>query len=100
MFICTANSLDTISPPLLYWYEIIQLSGYTHGEKLPIVRPFILVKQPAQNGLSEAHVQQTEPALVQTVIHYTRKAGVRSFECAIGGIVRLKAAEWAVHINT
>ena len=99
MFICTANSLDTISPPLLDRCEIIQLSGYTYDEKLHIARRFLLPKQLTQNGLSEAHVQLTEPALLQTVTHYTREAGVRSLERAIGGIVRFKAVEWAGHVD-
>ncbi|KAI9459929.1 ATP-dependent protease La [Lactarius psammicola] len=99
LFICTANSLDTISPPLLDRCEIIQLSGYTHDEKLHIAQRFLLPKQLAQNGLSEPHVQLTEPALLQTVTHYTREAGVRSLERSIGGIVRFKAVEWAAHVD-
>lgn len=99
LFICTANSLDTISPPLLDRCEVIQLSGYTHDEKLHIARRFLLPKQVVQNGLKEAHVQLTEPALLQTVTHYTREAGVRSLERAIGGIVRFKAVEWAGHVD-
>jgi len=70
------------------------LSRYTHDEKLHIARRLLLPKQFAQNGLSEPHVQPTEPAL-QTVTHYTREAGERS----IGGIVRFKAIEWAAHVD-
>ncbi|KAH9039661.1 Lon protease C-terminal proteolytic domain-containing protein [Lactarius pseudohatsudake] len=99
LFICTANSLDTISPPLLDRCEVIQLSGYTHDEKLHIARRFLLPKQLTQNGLSEPHVQLTEPALLKTVTHYTREAGVRSLERSIGGIVRFKAVEWAAHVG-
>ncbi|KAH9022767.1 P-loop containing nucleoside triphosphate hydrolase protein [Lactarius pseudohatsudake] len=84
LFICTANSLDTISPPLLGRCEEIQLSGYTHDEKLHIARRFLFPKQLAQNGLSEPHVQPTEPALLKTVTHYTPEAGVRSLERSIG----------------
>ncbi|KAH8987330.1 ATP-dependent protease La [Lactarius akahatsu] len=99
LFICTANSLDTISPPLLDRCEVIQLSGYTHDEKLHIARRFLLPKQLTQNGLSGPHVQLTEPALLKTVTHYTREAGVRSLERSIGGIVRFKAVEWAAHVD-
>ncbi|KAI9435505.1 hypothetical protein H4582DRAFT_653922 [Lactarius indigo] len=59
------TSLDTISPPLLDRCEVIQLSGYTHDEKLHIARRFLLPKQLAQNGLSEPHVQLTEPCAAQ-----------------------------------
>ncbi|KAI0298983.1 Lon protease C-terminal proteolytic domain-containing protein [Multifurca ochricompacta] len=99
LFICTANSLDTIAPPLLDRCEVIQLSGYTHDEKLHIARRFLLPKQLTQNGLSAAHVQLTEPALLQVVTHYTREAGVRALERAIGGVVRFKAVEWAGHVD-
>jgi hypothetical protein len=59
---------------------VIQLSGYTHDEKLHIAWRFLLPKQLAQNGLSEAHVQVTEPALLSIVTQYTREAGVRALE--------------------
>jgi len=78
---------------------VIQLSGYTHDEKLHIAWRFLLPKQLAQNGLSEAHVQLTEPALLRVVTHYTREAGVRALERAIGGVVRFKAVEWTAHVD-
>ena len=78
---------------------MIQLSGYTHDEKLHIARRFLLPKQLAQNGLSEEHVQLTEPALLRVVTHYTREAGVRALERAIGGVVRSKAVEWTAHVD-
>lgn len=78
---------------------MIQLSGYTHDEKLHIAWRFLLPKQLAQNGLSDAHVQVTEPALLSIVTQYTREAGVRALERAIGGVVRFKAVEWAAHID-
>ena len=99
LFICTANTLDTIAPPLIDRCEVIQLSGYTHDEKLHIARRFLLPKQLAQTGLSEAHVQLTEPVLLSVVTQYTREAGVRALERAIGGVVRFKAVEWAAHVD-
>lgn len=99
LFICTANTLDTIPPPLLDRCEVIQLSGYTHDEKLHIARRFLLPKQLAQNGLSESHVQLTEPALLRVVTHYTREAGVRALERAIGGVVRFKAVKWTAYVD-
>ncbi|KAF8494964.1 ATP-dependent protease La [Russula emetica] len=99
LFICTANTLDTIAPPLLDRCEVIQLSGYTHDEKFHITRRFLLPKQLAQNGLSEAHVQVTEPALLSIITQCTREAGVRTLGREIGGVVRFKAVEWAAHVD-
>ena len=70
-----------------------------HDEKLHIARRFLLPKQLAQNGLSGAHVQLTEPALLPVVTQYTCEAGVRALERAIGGVVRFMAVEWAAHID-
>ncbi|KNZ81783.1 Lon protease like protein 2, peroxisomal [Termitomyces sp. J132] len=95
LFICTANSLETISAPLLDRCEIIQLSGYTYDEKMHIARRFLLPKQLQANGLNESHITLTEPALLHIATRYTREAGVRNLERAIGGVVRYKAVEWA-----
>ncbi|KIM41792.1 hypothetical protein M413DRAFT_445015 [Hebeloma cylindrosporum] len=99
LFICTANSLETISAPLLDRCEIIQLSGYTYDEKMHIARRFLLPKQLKSNGLDASHITITEPALLHIATRYTREAGVRSLERAIGGVVRYKAVEWDEHLD-
>ncbi|KAK7031398.1 Lon protease-like protein [Favolaschia claudopus] len=95
LFICTANTLETISGPLLDRCEIVQLSGYTYDEKMHIARRFLLPKQLNANGMQSDHVQISEPALMTIATQYTREAGVRSLERAIGAVVRYKAVEWA-----
>jgi ATP-dependent Lon protease len=95
LFICTANTLDTISAPLLDRCEVIQLSGYTYDEKMHIARRFLLPKQLDQNGLSPSNLIITDNAMLKVANEYTREAGVRSLERAIGGVVRYKAVEWA-----
>lgn len=64
-----------------------------------IARKFLLPKQIKSNGLEAEHVQITEPALLHVATRYTREAGVRSLERAIGGVVRFKAVEWAEWIE-
>ncbi|PPQ75667.1 hypothetical protein CVT26_001895 [Gymnopilus dilepis] len=123
LFICTANSLETISAPLLDRCEIIQLSGYTYDEKMHIARRFLVPKQVGANfgvgrgrlskdnarsglngrkeggGEGEEMVKITEPALLCIATRYTREAGVRSLERAIGAVVRYKAVEWAEYLD-
>ncbi|KAH9029165.1 Lon protease C-terminal proteolytic domain-containing protein [Lactarius pseudohatsudake] len=95
----SAALLEVLDPEQIVAFNVVQLSGYTHDEKLHIARRYLLPKQLTQNGLSEPHVQLTEPALLKTVTHDTREAGVRSLERSIGGIVRFKAVEWAAHVD-
>lgn len=99
LFICTANSLDTISAPLLDRCEVIQLSGYTYDEKMHIAKRFLLPKQLKTNGLAKDHVSVTDPALLHIATRYTREAGVRSLERAIGAVARYKAVEWAEYLD-
>ena len=99
LFICTSNTLETISAPLLDRCEVVELSGYTYDEKMHIARRFLLPKQLEANGLSTSQLTVTDPALLQIATLYTREAGVRSLERAIGGVVRYKAVEWAEHLD-
>jgi ATP-dependent Lon protease len=88
LFICTANSLDTISPPLRDRMEIIALPGYTEMEKLQIAKRYLLKKQRTANGLKETQAQISDTALRAIVNDYTREAGVRNLEREIGTVFR------------
>ncbi|HEY8322099.1 MAG TPA: endopeptidase La [Candidatus Baltobacteraceae bacterium] len=88
MFVCTANSLDTISPPLRDRMEIIQLAGYTELEKLQIAKRYLVKKQRAANGLKETQVQISDAAIKTIIGDYTREAGVRNLEREIGKTFR------------
>jgi ATP-dependent Lon protease len=98
LFVCTANSLDTISPPLRDRMEIIQLAGYTELEKLQIAKRYLVKKQRTANGLKETQVQISDAALRAIINDYTREAGVRNLEREIGTVFRKvarKIAEFA-----
>jgi ATP-dependent Lon protease len=95
LFICTANSLDTISPPLRDRMEIIQLSGYTELEKLQIAKRYLLKKQRAANGLKETQIQINDAAIRAIIVDYTREAGVRNLEREIGTVFRKVARKIA-----
>lgn len=95
LFICTANTLDTISAPLLDRCEIVELSGYTYAEKTHIARRFLLPKQLRANALDPLRVEISDDVLSTIATQYTREAGVRSLERAVGAVVRAKAVAWA-----
>lgn len=91
LFICTANTMDTIPPPLLDRMEIVQLSGYTEAEKFHIARRYLLPLQIRAHGLMEGEFILDDEALRRVVREYTREAGVRGLERQVASLVR-KAA--------
>jgi len=88
MFIATANQLDTIPGPLRDRMEIIQLPGYTEEEKLQIAQKYLVKRQLDSNGLNFSQIELKEEALRSLIADYTREAGVRSLERAIGSVLR------------
>ncbi|WP_441319113.1 endopeptidase La [Humidesulfovibrio sp.] len=95
MFICTANSLDTIPGPLLDRMEVIRITGYTEQEKVKIARRFVVPRQAKDNGLKESEVKLTDEILAKIVREYTREAGLRNLEREIGSICRKLARKKA-----
>lgn len=95
LFIATANSLDTIPPPLLDRMETISLSGYTTIEKRHIANRHLIPKQITTNGLSGADVHIPDDVLERIITSYTRESGVRNLEREIGSVCRYKAVQYA-----
>jgi ATP-dependent Lon protease len=95
LFICTANQLEPIPPPLRDRMEIIQLSGYTEDEKLGIARTYLVPKQLQAHGLEPNQVTFTEKALRLVIREYTREAGVRELDRQIAALCRKAAREIA-----
>ena len=88
MFICTANSLDTIPGPLRDRLEIVELSSYTAEEKYHIAVDYLVPKQLEANGLTKAQLKFRKDAIEDIIESYTREAGVRGLERTIGKICR------------
>jgi len=95
LFICTANTLDSISGPLRDRMEILQLAGYTELEKLQIAKRFLVAKQRKANGLKDAQVKINDAAIRTIINDYTREAGVRNLEREIGTCFRKVARKIA-----
>jgi ATP-dependent Lon protease len=88
LFIATANVLDSIPGPLRDRMEVIELSGYTEQEKMEIARHFLVPRQRAANGVHVDQCEITDPALHAIIHDYTREAGCRNLERAIGAVFR------------
>jgi ATP-dependent Lon protease len=95
MFITTANTLDTIPPPLRDRMEIIQLQGYTEEEKLKIAQKYLVTKQMRAHGLKTEEVTFTEDGIRAIIRDYTREAGVRNVEREIATVIRKLATKIA-----
>ncbi len=95
VFIATANMLDTIPGPLRDRMEIIQLSGYTAGEKLQIAKRYLVRRQLEANGLTAEQASIDDAALELIIGGYTREAGVRWLEREIGRALRHVAVQVA-----
>lgn len=88
LFITTANSLDTVSLPLLDRMEIIEISGYIASEKFHIAKDYLVKKAMEHSGLDESDLRITDDAIKEVIEHYTREAGVRKLEGQIDKICR------------
>lgn len=95
MFICTANTTDTIPRPLLDRMEIIELSGYTSNEKFHIAKEHLVEKQKNANGLTKNQLNISDRAIKIIIENYTREAGVRNLERKIAQICRKAAMQAA-----
>jgi ATP-dependent Lon protease len=95
LFICTANTVDTIPGALLDRMEVISLSGYTEGEKLGIAQKYLVPKQIAEHGLTPERIAIGEDALRLVIRDYTREAGVRGLERRIADLCRKTARKVA-----
>lgn len=88
LFMCTANTLDTIPGPLRDRMEIISLSSYTEQEKLHIAEEHLVNKQRKRHGLTAKQLKIRTDAMEAIIDGYTREAGVRQLERTIGEVCR------------
>ena len=91
LFICTANQLDTVPPPLLDRMELIFLQGYSEEEKVHIANRYLIPRQVKENGITTDQIEFPEDAVRWVVRHYTREAGVRKLEQVLGTVCSKQA---------
>ena len=92
LFICTANSLDTIPEPLLNRMEVIRFQGYTASEKLQIAKNHLLPKQMKEHGLKKGSLRIDEETLRAIIRDYTRESGFLHHVAQITGQLQLAGA--------
>lgn len=88
LFIATANTLSTLSQPLLDRMELIDVSGYILEEKVEIARKFLVPKQLKEHGFEKNEIEFPKKMLVEIVSSYTRESGVRQLEKKIAKVLR------------
>merc|ERR1719219_1703816 len=92
LFLCTANTLDTIPEPLRDRMEIIDISGYVAEEKLVIAQQYLLPQVSDMTGLKLVDgISLHDEALNKLIKSYCRESGVRNLRKHIEKIFR-KAA--------
>ncbi|BCN93764.1 Lon protease [Thiomicrorhabdus immobilis] len=107
LFVCTANTLDTIPGPLLDRMEVIRLSGYITEEKLQIAKHHLWPTLLEEAGLSKEQVQITPAAIRHVIEGYARESGVRNLKKQLAKLVRKLALKFVttdlkstkIHVN-
>ena len=94
LFICTANTLDTIPGPLLNRMEVIQFQGYTPTEKFQIAEKHLLPKALNAVGLEKGDIKVTDEAMETIISDYTREGGVRGLKKRLDTLCRIAAVKF------
>ncbi len=95
MFIATANGLESLSAPLRDRLEIVEVAGYTEGEKVEIAKRHLVPKRLKDAGVPEGSLALTDAALSAIIGDYTREAGVRQLDREIMRVARRAALQVA-----
>ncbi len=93
LFICTANSIETIPDALLDRLEIIEISSYSKDEKLNIAKNYLIEKQIKKHGANKNGIKIKDCAINDIIEFYTKEAGVRQLERTIGKLIRKAVRE-------
>ena len=80
LFVCTANSAETIPGPLLNRMEVIPFQGYSPLEKKEIAKRHLLPKALEAVGLTAEQVNIGDDILETLISDYTRESGVRGLK--------------------
>lgn len=101
LFIATANTLSTISSPLLDRMEMIEIGGYVEAEKIKIAQKHLIGKSLVEHGFAPDEISFSDESIKEIINSYTRESGVRRLEKKINDVLRkearLKASGKKIH---
>ncbi|KAM0788230.1 hypothetical protein ACM66B_001384 [Microbotryomycetes sp. NB124-2] len=93
LFVCTANTLETIPAPLLDRMEVLEVSGYITDEKAAIASKYLAPQAKDGAGLKNANVTLTDDAVAALIRYYCRESGVRKLKQQIEKVYRKAALQ-------
>ena len=93
LFVCTANTTDTIPEPLLNRMEVISFPGYSALEKFQIAKKHLLPKAMQKAGITEENLSVSDEALRAIISDYTMEAGVRGLKNRLDTLCRAAAVQ-------
>lgn len=88
LFIATANTLSSLSQPLLDRMEVIDLSGYIIEEKIEIARRHLIPKLLKEHNIEPGAIDIQPEAIEKIIESYTSESGVRQLEKSLAKIIR------------
>ena len=91
LFICTANTLESIPEPLLNRMEVIPFQGYTPIEKHRIAREHLLPRAIQAVGIPDGALVVPDETIDAIIENYTREAGVRGLKKRMDQLCRSAA---------
>ncbi len=95
LFIATANTLSSVSQPLLDRMELIEVTGYIAEEKVEIAMRHLIPKQLAAHGIDKSRIKFSKSLVRHLVDNYTRESGVRELDRVIAKLMRKVARKIA-----
>lgn len=93
LFVCTANTTDTIPEPLLNRMEVIQFPGYTAVEKFQIAKRHLIPKAMKSMGIKSQNLKITDDAIRTLIQDYTMESGVRGLKKQLNTLCRFAAVK-------
>jgi Lon-like ATP-dependent protease len=88
LFVCTANTLDTIPQPLLDRMEVIEVSSYTAEEKRHIAKGYLAPQAKEASGLKNANITLPDQTIEFLIKNHARESGVRSLRKLLEKVYR------------